>query len=570
MNEDDLLNNREVKQVEKNEGDKKEQQEVKLSAEALEIEIGQKVDEFIQEGESAVKHANDSVELDEQSLDMVKNETGVDEGLAKLNDEAIALKQEHISEKNRKESLIGIDQAKDFTSMLRSRSFEVLKKEDYEKIDRIFKANGIQIKPENCPAYALLEEFTEKDWTIIRQSSTPELALHAASNFYNIKKHHEKRGRKSFSFEDKARLQSLPLVHGTTIESLTKIVETGKMISNASAYEDSNMDAFDFVDAKKGQTNFTDRQLGLDKYVFADFGRPHMYHGQNEITLVLSPEAMNTPGTFMTEKDIADCHGKNEIKEYLHQSATSEYFYQIAEYRISNTNIAEREVRRDGYYESEITYNNIEEFLSGTDGDKNNLGKPTFSTWEVKMPEVSVSLIKKVIVRDEEKFEVIKNKYGELFEVVLESDLKKNKNTALRLDGEFEKKYALLVEQDYQERMMQLGQLSDKERKVDIVVYPCSLFSEEEITTKTNPNNIGYGTSYDSMEQLKDEILNTDPNQRERSVSKYHKLIWFRDYYTTTNRPYIVAKVERARANPNLCRILELQKIIPSDFEKNR
>lgn len=384
------------------------------------------------------------------------------------------------------ERFLGLHEDVEFENAIKSKLLYKHSPETTNQIKNIFQKNRVDIDPGNIhhvDFYSTEHDFNEKDWENIRRSSIPLVTLYAALHFHSLREQNSKKERHVF-FEDlraKALLRSFPLIHGTSMKSFLDVLKSGKIISNKDLYKKKSEDnPEDIFENKEGKTNIWDRKLGLDQYVFADFGRPHMYHKQEEITLVLDPVIINSPGTFMTEMDIADCTGDNKIGEYLRSVSTPEYFYDTALMRINKTKIADREVRRGGAYESEVTYNTVDKFMSGMDGDRNNFGQANFSTWEVKLSEVPVDAIKRVVVRNEDDFNYLKDRYSSLFEIVYESELKpvskptdeSGNYNVLKIPGAFEKQLENIMEDEYKQRVETLDKLPTEEKEHIFVVFP--------------------------------------------------------------------------------------------------
>jgi hypothetical protein len=283
---------------------------------------------------------------------------------------------------------------------------------------------NIDIDESNFPEFFKSEWLNDDDWKNISESNIPIITLYAAYYLRLMEEDHDFKKLADCSPQEKRKLQSLPLIHGCTAHALDNILSDGKLISNKEIYRKakSKSAAVDF-EVRSGQTNMWDRELGLDQYVFADFGRPHMYHTQQEVTLVIDPEAINQPGVFMTEKDISDVNQNHPIDDYLRNVSVPKYFYRMAELRIAKTEIERRERRSGGMSTYSCLHNTIDKFSQGQDGDVDMFGKPTFSTWEVKLPSISADMIKRIIVRDEETFKVLRDKYSSKFEIVYEPKL---------------------------------------------------------------------------------------------------------------------------------------------------
>lgn len=490
---------------------------------------------------------------------------------------------------SRTESMYHMNQDVSFEKILSQKvHYDTIPLEKIKERSALFNEYGINVDPHCIDNYDNLKRFDERDWKSIRESKIPTITLLAANHYYSMLKHFEfyrEQGNYSrqhdlfinSSLEAEARLRSLPLIHGTSVEALEKMIEQGKLISNKQLYKESDVDVFTFQDSRKGMTMSADRELGLDQYVFADFGRPHMFHNdQQEVTLVIDPSAMKSPGVFMTEHDIADCTlAKNPVESYLAGVATPEYFYEVSKMRVADTEIDSREVAVGrGVYKYQTTYNTIWEFMDGMDGDLDQKGKPNFSTWEVKLPEVEPSTIKRIVVRDKDKFNYLSKKYSGSFDIVYEPKLRPTNRREtgnydiLRIPGEFEKQFEILVDDDYNERVTELGKLSENEKEVVFVVFPRTEIDggsiARNITEKTNP--FTYPTNvfvYNDFNDIATEIRSVDVRSDSRLTSE-----WCRDFLDgqIIKDECTVCKFERSKANHNIGRIIDMQEFIPSEL----
>lgn len=285
-----------------------------------------------------------------------------------------------------------------------------------EHIQTTFNEQGLFIDAKILPAPLLidprLEDFTKEDWEAIRSSKAPILELISTVNFYRAKASFEYGsgwgGSPSrWSNEDEKELRSLPLIHGTTQEAVKTILEVGHIVSNRELFELSEKEAIDFHGSNTGATTTWDRLLGLDRYIFADFGRPHMYRSssQPEAYIVLEPEVMQQEGVFITENDILDC---DSLDQYMLGLSTPRLFYETALMRI-------RCMRLEDNSLSTIPY-----FSRGADANFNNLGSATFSTWEVKLPRTETRFVRRIVVKDKSYFETLKKQYGDDYEIVFD------------------------------------------------------------------------------------------------------------------------------------------------------
>jgi hypothetical protein len=475
------------------------------------------------------------------------------------------------------ESLSGLNKDTSFEETLSQEMHYDISPEKRMGRTALFKEHGIHIDPCCVDGFFDFSRFEERDWENIRNSAIPMTTLLAANTYHELVDYFsdlEQLGaysrKRDTSLQTEVLLRSLPLVHGTSVNAFLRIAESGKLVSNKTIFKNGELDIFSFQASNQGMTLSEDRRLGLDQYVFADFARPHMYHEQQEITLVIAPSVMQAPGVFMTEKDIADCTlAKNRIEEYARGIATPEYFYEIAKMRIKNTRITEGYNRgRGGSYSGQTTYNTVREFIAGVDGDKDQLGQPNFSTWEIKLPEVPVSAIKRVIVRNKEQFDSLSNTYSGQFDFIYEPELKPGHYESLIIPGEYERLYSDAVDQDYAKRVEALDALSVDEKEVvfavfvDNEVHTASI--QRKITDKTNPflhpAEIRF---YDRFDDIADTIKAPHNYSDGWGSSE-----WYRDCISGEIKSNIstVCTIERSKANHKIVRIVRMQEITPSEF----
>lgn len=259
-------------------------------------------------------------------------------------------------------------------------------------------------------------------------SSNPIIALWSATcakgaednyRFIYRNRQQEGVGRKERNNE---LFQAAPLVHGTTAVAFTKAMTTGMFVSNRSL-EELGADVSGANDATIGMTTAEDRKLGLNNYVFFDFGRPRTSrsHDQPEITVVFRQAAMNQEGTFITENDILDCYDKNgyiNFVKYLSGMTLPADFHESALDRLLATENATKSNPRSIGPRLEMA-----DFLGGDNGDKTNVGTAAFEGWEVKIPQVPTGFIDRVIVRDEKTYQEFLELYGGEMPIVFEPDL---------------------------------------------------------------------------------------------------------------------------------------------------
>lgn len=281
-------------------------------------------------------------------------------------------------------------------------------------------APGLDIDPRIVPPPYLLKLLTPEDWRKIEENEHPTLALWSKSRLEELRAHDARLELHAVqSAEEKSRdlmfLKQLPLLHGTTLQTLTHLLSTGKLISNR-AIENSGGNAID-----TGHTHLEDRMLGLDQYVFADFGRPHIFRTgsqQPEVTLLLSPDVLQTPGTFLTEKDVLDCP---HLLDYVHGLSLPDDFYETAMLRIRTTPV---NVSEDKVISPEAKPLTVEQFAQGANGGQwDSLTGPELSTWEIKTPEVAMSSIQRAIFRNPNQQQTFVQRFGSTVPSVVNPDL---------------------------------------------------------------------------------------------------------------------------------------------------
>jgi hypothetical protein len=364
------------------------------------------------------------------------------------------------------------------------------------------------------------------------------------------------------------------------------------MRSNKTRIEENGTDPLEFNGERAVRTYHFDREVGLNRQIFLDYARPAMNHRtQPEVTLVIDPAVMDTPGTFMTEKDIADTTSAGQYMEGL---TTPEYFREAALLRIASTVTEEGESRDGGAHKGWKQYNDVNQFLKGQDGDPVN-GKPTFSTYEVKIPDppgVAVEAIRRVIVRDQATFEQLKNTMGNRYELVYEPHLepaggidetyegdmrdagarKPGNYDLLRIPGAFEQKMEEFIDAGYQDRLKMLAALPDDEKEQVIVVFggtdPSEINGSDprtRVDAKTDPYLSGDPAVaiYPTMDSLRDDVAILPGRNDVFGASAADQPLWFADPLTrrrglqTPSQTCVLATAERSMQNPRITRILD-------------
>lgn len=478
-----------------------------------------------------------------------------------------------------------------------------------DKQRELLEAHEIDIDPVLAPPDFLMEQFTEKDWENVHNSEAPFLTLLAAGNYYaeaarttqtspTTGRPIRRDPREGYEgLKNEATIQTLPLIHGMTADAFLSAVSEGTLHSNRTRLEQAGADSMNFHSAGLGTTS-ADRDYGLDHQVFFDYARPAQNHTtQAEITLVADPSLMDQPGTFMTPHDILDMtDAKRTMQFYLDGVTTPEYFHKTALLHITNTVVDRGEsIDRTGWSQQ----NTLEEFRRGRDEVSASHSIP-FSTYEVKTPDppgVSMKVVEQgrgvVVVRDQDTYEHLQQELGDYFEFVhailrpkgsikpdYEGDIRDiaavdqgNYPEVLSIPGLFERKMEELIEQDYEERMGVLKNLSEENKELAVVIFattdPEQIDNQDveaRINSKTNPYrfNDNQTVTYTSMDALQYDLEKTTDLQDFSTVSGQQP--WFFDplmgqkrlLTSAGNDSCVVAIIERSKQDPKVAQILEL------------
>lgn len=456
-----------------------------------------------------------------------------------------------------------------------------IKKELEEEAEEVTALHGLNL---DCSLInrSDIEGFSSEDWGEIARSSNPLMRLLSKRTLQHEmwqEKSYPKLRTREMSLSEKARLRSLPFVHGMTAEAFSSVLESGELLPNRALFERSQMGSSEFVDSGLGMTVTQDRELGLDGYIFADFARPDTLrsHTQPEVLLVLDPDVLQQDGAFLTEKDIMDCHGlsvKPPIDEYVETLSTPEDFYETAGRRIPRLEIGEI---RDGKHGYATRYNSLDQFVNGQDSEPTNMQPFSFSTWEAKLPEVPVSMIRKVIVKDPQLFERLNQLDSFDFEVVLEPNLapagegvSSGGYESIEIPGRQEHEFSKLVHEDYLERRQQIDELEEEDLEEVFIVFPRGLSPEQSlaVTTETNPgmylNAMKIYSNLDALVQ--DANYATERGEVDFMVPLTERRFpgWLYESGGRTERPVqgdmVLARFVRSKDNPAIGVIEELTK----------
>ncbi|MDX1765354.1 MAG: hypothetical protein R3313_00210 [Candidatus Saccharimonadales bacterium] len=493
------------------------------------------------------------------------------------------------------EALLGFTSDAEFESVLEGelvgvieRSAKSKRKEADPRVEALFEEHGIDFDPRLVTHYES-QHLTGADWDEIAADRAPLLRYFSISTLRGLEWHEEyypklrARGREGQMEE--AFLRSLPLTHEMTKDTFLDAISAGRLISNREVYEQSDLTSADFKDAGIGSTTARDRDLGLDRYVFADFGRPNTLrtHRQAEITLVIDPEALQQEGTIITEKDILDCGnwGRNQIWEYIGRMLLPSEFYEAAAIRIPRSRVEEyTDGRSFG-----TRYNTVYQFAEGQDSDPTNVEAFSFSTWEVKMPSVSMASVQKVVVRDEATYQELLGMDLDI-EIVHEPSLRPGSKSnggnydVLRIPGRVEQEFRRIQSEDFERRQAAIAELSEDEIEEVFMVFAGGLnehFSWQ-VTDETSPADYAIRHPY-TMGRYPDlnaltkaakatieegvtsrlETFSGGPASNNRQ-SRLWSYSGEGNILRPTEEDFVVAKVRRSKADPEVAVITEIDR----------
>jgi hypothetical protein len=447
-------------------------------------------------------------------------------------------------------------------------------------------AHGIDIDAAVVPQYLHADDLNDEDLAIIKDSEIPLIALYGIANALEPKKHdlawktaaENERVKYSNPLKiacDLARLRAMPLVHTTSVEGLSQMASARAMVSNREVYERQLADGdTDPESLMAGATHITDRKLGLDKYVFADFGRPSSIRPKGDVVIAIDPDVMEQPGVFMTEEDIADLDGVLEsdqktMEKYLRGALIPQRFYDAALRRILTARIGDVEERiGQGVYTSRSLYNTVSEFAQGQDMDPTVGGwrSLNFSTWEVKLPQVPVSAIRRVIVQSKEIFDQLHAEHGENIELILDPKFGMGHYDALTTKEEIDEQFTAIVDQDYSERIGLLDASKPEEVESVIMVLQSgeidSKLVSERITERSNP--FWYMPVTYPDESSVHEDISANSIVRPHRYSHWTRMLDDPTY----DKDFVIVNVARLKSDPSICKITDITTINPSKITK--
>lgn len=295
-----------------------------------------------------------------------------------------------------------------FEDFLRSRD-ESLPLDRLEEVKQYFEQYGLgdAFDPQVLPpdAARLIRNFAEEDWRFITQSSEKILSLTTIFNHHRnsetLRRQRQVEGegprlRRTVDVNEPsprevAELGTLPLIYGTKLETLNSLLEQGRLWSDRENVQQTIPELDADVDYQTN-TTLADRRVGLDQYAFCSFGKPGS-RSYGSVEILFKPDTLlSNPKSFATENDYLDYQIATDPKgedRYRDQILQGRYFYEDAARRLKD-----RLNSRSRDYAPSLT---ADEFLRGSTDIRDQFGNTTFSTWEVKVPELSKDAIDSVV-----------------------------------------------------------------------------------------------------------------------------------------------------------------------------
>lgn len=298
-----------------------------------------------------------------------------------------------------------------------------------QHISDMLTSNGIGpdvVRPEAAPWSYHLEYLRPADWQDVATAADPFFTLWSRTNRRIAEcslgspdaPYFDRRslGRR---IADEVRMETLPVVLGTTVEALEAAIAEGAFMSSWAMLERG----VDYGDI--GRTYDDDRKYGLDTYIFGNFGRPHRFYmdgpggAQSPVIAVLNNEAMRQPGTVITADELQEDEmremfegRKTGFRRYLETLALSEDFPTVALAKIYGSAGSPGPAGADGL--SRSPRQTVGAFMNGEDSNFNQYGTPSFSTWEVKMPNgTPTSTIERLVFKSEADAHAFHERHGD-------------------------------------------------------------------------------------------------------------------------------------------------------------
>lgn len=341
---------------------------------------------------------------------------------------------EFSTEREIREAYLGLDSEAEFEPAIQE---ALILQRDQEPnpgtvqlVDTLLQEQAVDIDPRTAPSPLSLQNLAEQDWADVRESDDSFMALWSRTNRRSLENYYaaymgdrNAPATKTQAQEQAALVRSLPLLHSTSFDALMASTEEGAFHSNRQLHS-NGID----VSEKVGHTTSQDRALGLDQYIFADYARPSTIRAPGEVVVVLEPESLQQPGSFLTEQDVADCTGPDGI-DY------QKYMEQVVVWNDLDEVVPDRVLSRRSFQTYGFGNNypmSMREFAAGSDAEPDMAGAPQFSTWEAKIADngegLSTDYVRKIIFTDPAQREAFTAQFGDTYvtELALSDDLKVN------------------------------------------------------------------------------------------------------------------------------------------------
>jgi hypothetical protein len=404
--------------------------------------------------------------------------------------------------------------------------------------------HGLDLHHRALPSGIL--EMSEEQLTGITQASDPFLTAWSTSTVHAAETSTWRSG--DYSPEDhlpaherqvqQALLESLPVLHALSLPALEGAIQTGRFLSNREVYDQT-----DIPTLQLGATNVIDRALGLDRYVFGDFGRLNSQRNtaNADAIVVFEPSVMRAPGTFLTEHDIQDIDitlgGKVDPERYMSGALLAEDMYKAIPLRLKRMDSTDG--YSDGRHGMRYPRHTFNGFMQGHDANPTNISPASFSTWEVKIPEgdnVTTDHIRKVLFTNEDKYHAFVEKHGDAapVELVRPQDIAAGRDhqggrLVITDDGEYvkesypdmqaifgtyeaaKKRLAEIREQDYEHRKKIVAAAGDTAMRGYMLIQDTDTLSFPPEVQQADPTMYArVGKIFDSLDELKDGVYTLD------------------------------------------------------------
>jgi hypothetical protein len=373
---------------------------------------------------------------------------------------------EHVTERQLRESLHGLDQQAVFSDAMPPAVAET-PLPSYQTDFSKYAGPKMEQYAFPFPVKAMpnrVHELSEEVLWEARSAEDPFLALWSKSyvarvnESVRLSKNAHRSRYEYMSVEERQRnqamIESMPVLHGTSFDAATAAMRSGHFLTNRQLHEQG-------VDVTKciGATLPNDRRLGLDNYVFGDFGRLHSSRGtdKSEVIVVFEQSVMEAPGTFLTMQDIESEKlyredGVHDMRSYMGGAVLPHDFYDVAveDIRRMDSTDGFDQGRRHG-----VSYRlqTVRDFASGRDANLDMFGRPNFSTWEVKMPEATTEHVRKLLFTNPEQHAAFVAEFGDSVasEVVSPRDIAAGRGHAPQYELDEDGEYVKVELRDMQE-----------------------------------------------------------------------------------------------------------------------